>query len=133
VSVRLQSRSSRVRRRASSATSPFVRWWNEHEREARDWLEENPKEGGQIVAKSLQAHGPVKRRATRAISRDARARSTAPDSGQARRLFVNEPRECELFIVEGNSAGGSRRTRAIRASSDPADSRQDPERRKGTV
>jgi DNA gyrase subunit B len=72
-----------------------------------DWLEENPKEGGQIVAKSMQAARARMAAVRRATSPDARAPSTAPACPGKLVDCSSRPRECELFIVEGNSAGGS--------------------------
>src|SRR6202453_3972423 len=73
-----------------------------------DWLEENPKEGGQIVSKSLQAQRA--RQAARQARDLTRRKSALDGAGLPGKLVdcsSNEPRECELFIVEGNSAGES--------------------------
>jgi len=62
-------------------------------------------------------HGPVKRRATRAISRDARARSTAPDSrASSSTVRPTNRASANCSSSRATRPEGRRRTRAIRAS-----------------
>jgi DNA gyrase subunit B len=73
-----------------------------------DWLEEHPTEARQVVNKSLQA---ARARVAAKQARDAtRRKSPLEGAGMPGALTdcaSRDPREAELFIVEGKSAGGS--------------------------
>ena len=73
-----------------------------------EWFEEHPAEARAIINKALQA---ARARQAARKARDLVRRKTALENsrlpGKLKDCSNNDPAQCELFLVEGNSAGGT--------------------------
>ncbi|WP_285733276.1 DNA topoisomerase (ATP-hydrolyzing) subunit B [Nocardiopsis sp. ATB16-24] len=89
----------------TEAKSFVQRVTNEH---LRDWFERNPGEAKDIVSKASQA---ARARIAARQARDLTRRKTLLEStslpGKLSDCQSTNPEECEVYIVEGDSAGGS--------------------------
>ncbi|MET9731819.1 DNA topoisomerase (ATP-hydrolyzing) subunit B [Streptomyces sp. NPDC006458] len=73
-----------------------------------DWLDRNPNEAADIVRKGIQAAtARVAARKARDLTRRKGLLETASLPGKLSDCQSNDPIKCEIFIVEGDSAGGS--------------------------
>jgi DNA gyrase subunit B len=73
-----------------------------------DWLDRNPNEAGDIIRKSIQAAtARVAARKARDLTRRKGLLESASLPGKLSDCQSNDPKKCEIFIVEGDSAGGS--------------------------
>ncbi|GHH71410.1 DNA gyrase subunit B [Kitasatospora indigofera] len=73
-----------------------------------DWLDRHPVEAGDIIRKSIQAAtARVAARKARDLTRRKGLLESASLPGKLSDCQSKDPAECEIFIVEGDSAGGS--------------------------
>jgi DNA gyrase subunit B len=72
-----------------------------------DWLEEHPPEGRHVVMKATQAaRARIAARQARDLTRRKSLLDSAAMPGKLADCSSNDPERSELFIVEGDSAGG---------------------------
>ncbi len=89
----------------TEAKSFVQRSVNEH---LRDWFEENPGEAKEIINKSLQAaRARIAARQARDLTRRKSLLETTSLPGKLSDCQSTDPAKSEIYIVEGDSAGGS--------------------------
>ena len=73
-----------------------------------DWLDSHPNEAKEIIRKALQAsQARLAARKAREATRRKGLLESGGMPGKLRDCQSNKPEECEIYIVEGDSAGGS--------------------------
>jgi DNA gyrase subunit B len=73
-----------------------------------DWFERNPGEAKEIINKALQAsRARIAARAARDLTRRKSLLESSSLPGKLADCQSNDPRESEIYVVEGDSAGGS--------------------------
>jgi DNA gyrase subunit B len=94
----------------SKLGNPWVRGLVEQTVNQRlaEFLEENPTDAKQIVTKAVAARNARQAaRKARELTRRKSALESSSLPGKLADCQINDPEEAELFLVEGNSAGGS--------------------------
>ncbi|WP_425507817.1 DNA topoisomerase (ATP-hydrolyzing) subunit B [Trueperella pecoris] len=73
-----------------------------------DWLDMNPSEAKEVIRKATQAYqARLAARKAREATRRKSVLESASMPGKLKDCTSRNPEECEIFIVEGDSAGGS--------------------------
>jgi DNA gyrase subunit B len=76
--------------------------------ELSHWMEANPREARDVVRKAIQASAArMAARKAREATRRKGLLESGGMPGKLRDCQLNDPERCEVFIVEGDSAGGS--------------------------